>query len=247
MQLANLGITNIFLFIKTKTNIIIYFCLSILSIAFNTYNANMNSTLKDTLLLSFYGLNIKSINIFNILFYCVVNWGIIYLILCNLQNSYDGFNYYTIIRYGSIKQWYNKWLIQSIKSIIKYLSILLFIPILIWTFFSSQAHALFNNVNLIEAIMFYVVHGILQLIFYLQFTFILSWNKKNTFIGFSGLFFLIVFMYNNFNIKYLFPVGLNSLSILIEEAYNISMTVSLIVYNLLIFIFTHKFLEKSRV
>lgn len=247
--LCNFKIKNLFNIISKYKIQIIYFLSLVLYIVFRIKPyINMDINLMDILVIILFGVTNANGSISTIISYIFIFWGLVYFLQDYLNIELGGLHYSKIIRYRSVHEWFNSYMKKVIVYIIKALILLMLITLAISSLFkfSGFYNSVFQNINLSVLLYQFFVNGFLQMLFYVLFVFIVTWDTQNTFIGFSALLGTSVFMFRGFNTYYVLPLALNSLGIVVENKVSVFyITTIIILYIFVELLYIRKLLKND--
>lgn len=204
--------------------LLIYIVLCLAGIWFNMNKyVSEDISIEDIFTGTFIGTTNEMFSLLSFAYYVVVFVGFVYFVQLLLQKYLSEMSFYTMLRYRSMNKWFLSWFPSILKSIIILLGSLFVVTISV---------AVFNGIpltlsdNWLQIIYHFMMNGFLQLLFYVLLVIIVSLFTKDVFKSFITLLVLTVFMLPGFRLNNLFPVGLNSMGYLLENAsiYSISLT-----------------------
>ncbi|MNW44241.1 hypothetical protein D3C74_214660 [compost metagenome] len=217
----------------------IYLMLILLGIASPSLTSKTNSiTVWDNLYLRFYGVSPEggfSLSLF--LFYIITYMGYIYLFQVYISDYLSGRFYYMVIRYGSLQNWYFRFIGQVGLGSILFLFGLIILTILMGgvTGQSLQPEiSILTGIPYEQVLYHFLVNGWLQMLNYLLIIFISSWVFKAASYNLTKIGILVVAILPMVNKGGWLPTGLNSMGYLSGQWADILRITSVFVVYLLL-------------
>lgn len=208
-----------------KIPYIIYFILCILSILFslNRYH-HSGMDLWEVFIGAFYGSTNEAFSIRAFTSYIIIYFGGLYLIQMAIHTYLSDLSYFSMIRHGSINKWLMSWLLKIIINIFIVLLGLLATTIGLAYLFQYRDQ---NMISVGQIIYQFMVNGFLQMLVCVVFVILVSYLTEDVFKSLLYLLALTIFMFPGFRIFEYIPIGLNSMSFILEDTSLVAITGSL--------------------
>lgn len=212
----------------------------------NLISNSVHTTIWDIWIMSFFGVSAESYSYLSFFSYIIVFFGFIYFIQLFLSNEINQLGYYKIIRYKSLHKWFWSWMKKLLITIVLFLLLLMCLSLFIATFFDVKIsfYTTIFSIPLFEVMYHFFMNGFLQIVFYVLAIFIVSWISKESIHGLILISVFMVLMLPGINTHAMIPVGLNSMSYLLNYS-PYDLTFTLLLMNLISLCIIHFLLKGS--
>ncbi|MFJ7842229.1 hypothetical protein ACIQXG_22665 [Lysinibacillus sphaericus] len=242
-----LNVKNRLIVLKDIFPVVVYVFITIFGFIAITISVKSNIyTVWDIWAIPFQGVYKDNFTYLNYFYYCIVNFGVTFLISNRIYKEISELGIYRIIRYRSMHLWFWSWF----KNVLFFLLVFLILKVVVSIFIGFLLGAKLSfqltiiDVSLQQVLLHFLLNGFLQQLLYILAVFLLFWISKEPTKILLLISLFMVLMLPGINLKGYIPIGLNGISVLYEMPLH-TITILLMICNFLLCIIVKIFLTKS--